>query len=166
MAKNEKNFVSYYNEFKNKIFAYFFYRVGFDRKLAEDLTSEVFLKAFKNFGDFNEDKPFQPWIFTISRNHLINHYKSARRETSLAEVEGFLACADEGFEEKHELERVMRIIRQMEDRDREVLLLRFSDGLNNSEIAGLLKKEEGAVRTQISRSLNKLRQILNGQQYA
>ena len=48
----------------------------------------------------------------------------------------------------------------MEDSVREVLLLRFVDGLTNTEIAGLLGKEEGAVRTQISRCLSKLREKL------
>ncbi|MDP2709267.1 MAG: RNA polymerase sigma factor [bacterium] len=163
MIKKKDCFVFYYNEFKHKIYAYFLYRVGFDQKLAEDLTSEVFLKAFKNFEDFEDGKPFQPWIFTISRNHLINHYKASKRETSLTEMEGFLKCADHDFESKHELARVMGIISDMEEKDKEVLLLRFSSGLSNTEIADLLEKEEGAIRTRISRSLSKLRRILNKQ---
>ncbi len=161
MIKKKPNFVFYYNQFKDKIYAYFLYRIGFDRKLAEDLTSEVFLKALKKFDDFDGDKPFQPWIFTISRNHLINHYKSAKRETALTEVENFLPCHDNRAEERYELERVMKIIDGMEEGDREVLLLRYVQGLDNGEIAAVLEKEEGAIRTRISRSLTKLRELLN-----
>ncbi len=161
MATKQESFVSYYNQFKDKIYAYFLYRVGFDIKLAEDLTSEAFLKALKKFDDFDSEKPFQPWIFAISHNHLVNHYKSAKREIPLDEIAGFVKCAGVKFEAKFELERVMGIINQMEEGDREILLLRFAQGLNNMEIAEILDKEEGAVRTQISRSLVKLREVLN-----
>lgn len=160
MAKNKASFIFYYNQFKNKIYAYFLYRVNFDKKLAEDLTSEVFLKALKSFAGFNGDKPFQPWIFTISRNHLINYYKSCKREVALETVENFLPYTDNSAVERYELEQVMRVINRMEAGDREILLLRYAQGLNNSEIAELLNKEEGAVRTQFSRSLAKLREIL------
>lgn len=161
MAKKRESFISYYNQFKDKIYAYFLYRVGFDIKLAEDLTSEAFLKAFKKFEDFDLDKPFQPWIFAISHNHLVNHYKASKREVPLDEIEGLAKSAGVKYEEKFELERVMKIINQMEESDKEVLLLRYVQGLDNSEIAEVLEKEEGAVRTQISRSLFKLRQIIN-----
>lgn len=160
MAKKPDSFVGYYNQFKNKIYAYFLYRVGFDVKLAEDLTSEAFLKAFKKYDDFDEEKPFQPWIYTICRNHLINHYKLSKREVSLDGIEGLAKYADARAEEKFELERVADLINQMDDTDKEVLQLRFAQELTNPEIACLLEKEEGAVRTQISRSLAKLRELL------
>ena len=160
MPKKQESFVAYYNQFKDKIYAYFLYRVGFDIKVAEDLTSEAFLKALKKFDDFDTEKPFQPWIFAISHNHLVNHYKSAKREVPLEEIQNFVKCAGVKIEEKFELERVMGIINQMKEGDKEILLLRFAQGLTNMEIADVLDKEEGAVRTQISRSLSKLREVL------
>lgn len=161
MANMPDSFVGYYNKFKNKIYAYFLYRVGFDVKLAEDLTSEAFLKAFKKYDGFDQEKPFQPWIYTICHNHLVNHYKLAKREVSLDGIEGMAKYTNARLEENFELERIMAIINQMDDTDREVLQLRFVQELSNSEIACLMEKEEGAVRTQISRSLAKLRQLLN-----
>lgn len=160
MARSKESFIFYYNQFKNKIYAYFLYRVNFDKKLAEDLTSEVFLKALKKFADFDGAKPFQPWIFKISHNHLVNYYKSAKREVALEVVENFLPYTDNSAVEKYELEKVMGIISRMEARDKEILLLRYAQGLDNAEIADLLDKEEGAVRTQFSRSLAKLREII------
>jgi len=161
MRKNQDNFIPYYNQFKNKIYNYFLYRVGFDKSLAEDLTSEVFVKALKSFDDFDESKKFQSWIYMIAHNHLVNHYKSDKHNVPLELVEDFLHYSDNGAEDRYELERVLKIISSMDLSDREVLRLKLVDELSNQEIADILAKEEGAIRTQISRSLNKLRNILN-----
>jgi len=161
MRKPKDSFIPYYNQFKDKIFNYFLYRVGFDKTMAEDLTSEVFIKAFKNFDQFDESKKFQSWIYMIAHNHLVNHYKSDKHEVSLELVEDFLQYLDKGAEEKYELERILKIISSMDKTDSEILQLKLVDELNNQEIADILEKEEGAIRTQISRSLSKLREILN-----
>lgn len=161
MKKPKDNFLPYYNQFKDKIYNYFLYRVGFDKALAEDLTSEVFIKALKSFIDFDENKKFQSWIYMIAHNHLVNHYKADNKIIPLEIVEDFLKYIDNSAEEKLELERVLKIIDSMEDADSEVIRFKFIDQLSNQEIADLLNKEEGTVRTQISRSLNKLREILN-----
>ncbi len=161
MSDHKDNFLGYYDKFKNKIFVYFLYRVNFNRELAEDLTSEVFLKALKNFDSFDETKSFQSWIFAIAHNHLVNHYRIAGRETQLFEEQYLTQVDTHKVEINYELELVMKIINQMEQSDREILLLRFVDELSNSEIAQLLAKEEGAIRTKMSRSLAKLRSMLD-----
>ena len=158
---NEKDcFVFYYNKYKDKIYSYFWFRVNFDQKTAEDLTSEVFIKALKNFEKFDVTRSFQAWIYAISRNHLINYYKASKRETSLAEAEGIVKLFHTQVDEKLELEEVIKVINSMEGNYKEIILLRFIEGLTNQEIAQLLGKEEGAVRTQISRSMSKLRELL------
>ena len=49
-------FIKYYLKYRDKIYNYFLYRLNFDREVAEDLTSEAFLRAFKKFADFDEKK--------------------------------------------------------------------------------------------------------------
>lgn len=155
-----QDFIDYYKQYKDKIYAYFLYRLSFDKKTAEDLTSEVFLKAFKHFKRFDQSRSFQSWIFAISRNHLINHYIRSKKETSLAEAEYLIYREDTKVSDILELERVIKILNSMEVRYKEALILRFIDGLSNSEIAEVLNKDEGAIRTQISRGLKELRKIL------
>lgn len=157
MAIKKTGFSANYRKYKDKIFNYFYYRLNFNRALAEDLTSEVFLKAFDKFSSFDQTRPFQAWIYAIARNHLLNHYRDAKSELEL-EAAGQLAGLDcERMQTSLECERVIGLIRQMEAHHREVLLLRFVDGLDNDEIASLLDKDNGAVRTQISRALKILR---------
>jgi len=162
MPKNAPaDFLSYYNRYKDKIYTFFWYRVGFNQTTAEDLTSEVFIKALKNFDKYDQDRPFQAWIYKIAQNHLINHYKVAYRETELIDNIQAPQRESEAIETKLELERVTAHINELTPYHREVLLLRFVDGLDNQEIAVILNKEEGAIRTQISRALEELRKRIN-----
>ncbi|MGE5425676.1 MAG: RNA polymerase sigma factor [Bacillota bacterium] len=162
MLKNRDNFLTHYNQFKDKIFNYFLYRTGFDRALAEDLTSEVFMKALKAYDGFDRNKPFQPWIFTIAHNHLINHYSQAAKATfPLDEFEDLMPEEDNHeVEIRYEVEQVMKAMESMSFSDQEVLKLKFIEQLDNQEITEILDKDEGAVRTQISRCLKRLRRIL------
>lgn len=160
MGAPPSSFISYYEQYKNKIFNYFLYRVNFNRTVAEDLTSEVFLKALDHFASFDQSKSFQAWIFTIAHNHLVNHYRVANRETELFDYQHFTQADTKRVEEQQELERVLQAIHTLDPSDRDILLLRFVDELSNAEIAELLAKDEGAVRTKMSRSLAKLRSII------
>lgn len=158
MQKNKKEkFLYYYGQYKDKIFNYFWYRVGFNRPIAEDLTSEVFLKALKSFTDYDERRPFQAWIYAVAKNHLLNFYRTANRETELSLAENFDSSELSKIENKLELEKIFTVINRLDGYYREVLVLRFADGFDNREIAEILGKDEGAVRTQISRALEELR---------
>ncbi len=161
MTESKSSFTGYYEQYKNKVFVYFLYRVNFNHTVAEDLTSEVFLKALKHFDGFDDTRSFQSWIFTIAHNHLVNHYRVAHRETELLEDQFVTKQEIDQVDQKQELDRVMSIINTMSDSDREILLLRFVNDFSNSEIAYLLEKDEGAIRTKMSRALSKLREILD-----
>lgn len=160
MAEPKNSFLGYYEQYKNKIFVYFFYRVNFNRAIAEDLTSEVFLKALDSFENFDQERSFQSWIFAIAHNHLVNYYRVSHRETELLENQFVSTVELDRIDSNQEVERIFAAINKMSDSDKEVLLLRFVDQLSNSEIATLLEKDEGAIRTKMSRSLAKLRDIL------
>ncbi len=159
--KKEKLFISNYNQYKNKIYTYFLYRVNFNEALAEDLTSEAFLKAYKSWESFDCERSFQSWIYAISHNHLLNHYRTVGREVSTEETNDIATEFKNNLEASIELERIITEIYKMDNYCREVLLLRFVDGLENKEIADLLAKDESAVRTQMSRALASLRDKLN-----
>ena len=152
-------FIGYYDKFKDKIFTYLLYRVNFNRTIAEDLTSEIFIKAYSSWDSYDSARPFQSWIYRIAHNHLVNYYRTCNREVDLD-------CAQNipsGFKEMMiglELETVMAEIEQLEPYHRDVLLMRFVSGLENNEIAEILGKDEGAVRTQISRALQAIRERL------
>jgi RNA polymerase sigma-70 factor, ECF subfamily len=155
--KKEQTFTKNYEVYKNKIYTYFLYRVNFSKEVAEDLTAEVFLKAFMNLESFDDSRPFQSWIYAISHNHLLNHYRSSNRTVELTAAYDVAVEFKKRLEASIDLEKIIDKIYELDDYYREILLLRFVDGLDNKEIATLLNKEEGAIRTQLSRALAELR---------
>jgi RNA polymerase sigma-70 factor, ECF subfamily len=157
MANRNKIFLQNYQQYKDKIYTYVWYRVNFDRDIAEDLTSEIFIKAFAGFGGFDLERPFQSWIYAIAKNHLMNYYRTANRETGLNEAADMQQDELGKIHVSMELKNVIGKIRELESYHREVLLLRYVDGFDNKEIAEILDKDEGTVRTQISRALSVLR---------
>lgn len=158
----ERNFLDYYNQYKDKIYNYFWYRLNFDQARAEDLTSEVFLKALANFERFDPAGSFQAWIYAIAKNHYSNYCRVAFRETSLDSADIIKVDHIGKINASLQLQQVIIAINKLDEYYKEVLLLRYVDGLSNSEIADLLNKEEGAVRTQVSRALAILRYKLTG----
>jgi len=82
---NKTVFEKYYREFLPKIYRFVYFRVGAKKEEAEELTSEIFLKALDAFDGFEEGKPFAPWIYQIAKNHLINHYRVAGRTVPMDE---------------------------------------------------------------------------------
>jgi len=134
--------------------------VNFNSTVAEDLTSDVFLKALANFESFDQSRTFNAWIYTIARNHLLNYYRTANREIELPNATDLNTDCRKQVELSLELSKIIEKIKELDSYYREVLLLRFVDGLDNKEMAEVLGKEEGAVRTQISRALNELRKKL------
>lgn len=157
MNKDEKLFLSYYQEFKDKIFNYIWYRVNHNRCLAEDLTSEIFIKALDKFDTFNKDRPFQSWIYKIAKNHLLNHYRSANREVDLSCARNVIDDCSESVELNIEAQDILDKINKLDTYQKDVLLMRYVDQLSNKEIAEILNKNEGAIRTQISRALASLK---------
>ncbi|PLX21671.1 hypothetical protein C0584_02020 [Candidatus Parcubacteria bacterium] len=156
--KNKKvKFSVYYSEYKNKIYTYLWYRVGFNESTAEDLTSEVFIKALKNFHTFDQYKSFQSWIYMIAKNHLINHYSKSGREVELDQANDKMVDERDAFDNKQKVIEIIGKINNLKKYHKDVLLMRFVDELDNNEIAEILNKDEGAVRTQISRALTELR---------
>jgi RNA polymerase sigma-70 factor, ECF subfamily len=149
-----KVFLKNYKIYKDKIYNYFWYRLDFNQAIAEDMTQEVFLKAFDKFDTFDRDKPFQSWIYMIAKNHLKNYYRVQGREVGYKDYESRLTTDTVTMIDiKMEWEQVLEKIKALPNKYSEVLLLRYVDGLSNDEISELLCVEKGAIRTRISRAL-------------
>lgn len=160
MSRDNKNFLANYNKYIDKIYTYIWYRVSFDRVVAEDLCSEIFLKAFKSYESFDETRSFQSWIYRVAKNHLSNHYRTRGREV---ELECALDLSVETLQKINtniESERIMREIEKLDNYSKEVVVMRYVDELDNKEIAEILGKEVNAVRVQLSRALGKLKEDL------
>jgi RNA polymerase sigma factor (sigma-70 family) len=148
-----KEFAQYYEAHKKAIFTYILYRVSFNRDL---------LKAFEYFHTFDKERPFKPWIYRIAHNHLINHFtaKKNQKMTSIDDIPEIPVDAkiNKQAQENMLMEKIEIILKDLPEAHQELLLLRYQNGLSHKEVAEIVGKEEGAVRTAISRALDTVRQ--------
>jgi RNA polymerase sigma-70 factor (ECF subfamily) len=152
-----------YDMHVDRIYRHVYYRVGNGHD-AEDLTQQVFLKAWQAIDRYRKTtSPFVAWLMTISHNMVVDFYRT-RKDRAYLEAEVLadgLASSPEGAAEANfEQQRLRRAILQLGGDEQQVVILRFLEGFEFAEIASLMKKREGNVRVILHRALAKLRSIL------
>jgi RNA polymerase sigma-70 factor (ECF subfamily) len=135
---------------------------------AEDLASEVFVKALRALDAYQETEvPMEVWLFKISRNIAIDHLrKKGRRPTVPLDESLPVASRDDpakDLERKQEIEQFNQAVRRLSEAQRQVLALRFGAEMTSEQVATVLGKSAGAVREMQSAAIKKLREILKGQ---
>ncbi len=160
---NKERLASLYEEYYDKIARYVYVRIG-DRTEAEDIASEVFLKALESLKKFEERGiPMQAWLFKIAHNLVVDHLRKVtkRRMVPIDTVEiKDDSDPETSVEIKMEFERVKESMKELTEEQREVLRLRFFGGLTSQEAGSLLNKSDGAVREMQRAALEKLRRLL------
>lgn len=152
--KDRAAFYPIYIQFVDRVYAYIFVRVG-SHPDAEDLTSEVFVRAIQHLNRYREKGSFLAWLLTIARNLTIDHYRSRERYwLDLEQVD--LPQQSEGIDSATQL--VLRRQLEMLDRDElELLVLRYTAGLTFSDMGQVVGKKEDAVRKAHDKVIEKLR---------
>jgi len=157
-----------YQMYVDRIYNYIYYKTGHSVD-AEDLTEQVFIKAWEAIRRFRfEGKPFAAWLFKVARNVVIDHYRTRKNNSDLSEV--ISAIAKEGDPEAFAQRRataqmLMTAIRRLTDEQQQVILLKFVDGMDNTEISATMGKKEGAIRALQYRALLALQRILQHEGY-
>ncbi|MDP2704541.1 MAG: sigma-70 family RNA polymerase sigma factor [bacterium] len=137
---------------------------------AEDLTHQVFLKAWKNIRKYKEQgHPFTSWLYRIAQNAVIDFYRTFRAHRDIDTLPEDMMSEHPRLEEQADasmrVEVVHSAIRKLDATSQDVLLMKFVNNLSNKEIAATLLKSEGAIRVIQHRALKQLRGILNKEEY-
>ena len=156
-------FAELYDTHVDSVYRYLLYRVR-DTSEAEDLTSEVFTRAFANVHRYRwQGKSFLAWLYTIARNAVTDR---RRRERPTVELDGAFGLAAEG-PTAHEqavlgeqIGKLRGAVKHLTSEQQQVLSLRFELNLSSREVARALGKNEGAIRALQFRALGRLRKIL------
>lgn len=149
----------------DSVYRFLYSRVG-DRQLAEDLTSETFLRGLRRIDSFAwQGRDMVAWFITIARNLVLDHAKSARTryETTTGEMwdaDEALAGVDESVIERDRAQRLMAALGQLKPEQAECLSLRFLHERNLAETAEILGRTEGAVKQLQLRAIKALREII------
>ncbi len=152
-----------YDQYIDRIYRFVYYRVS-DGPLAEDLTSRIFLKAWENLPSYRDrGLSFGTWLFSIARNSVIDHYRTAKTEQALEDAGAlmdFSADPEEVLTEALRAERLASALQTLTDEQREVLVLKFIEGYSTEEVAELMEKKPGAIRALQMRGLQALERVL------
>jgi RNA polymerase sigma-70 factor (ECF subfamily) len=157
-------FEALYLRYMNPIYRYFYFRVG-DALQAEDMTEEVFVKAWEALPRYkHKQQPFYGWLYRIAHNLLVDFY---RKRNPLPLSENMLALQRDKKElpegelrRKQEIEQLVWAVQQLSDIEQQVVLLRFVEGLPHREIASIIGKSLVASRVIQHRAIKALRTIL------
>ena len=165
VSRTERAFADAYRRYHKAIFRYFEKRVG-DPSTAEDLTGQVFLKAFAASTGFRGDASYKSWLFAIARNTLKNHRaEKARLLIPVAEIpEGPVEedVPTASALAREETRMLWDVVAGLPSAQQEVIRLRYIRELSIEEIARLMGKTAGAVRLLLHRSRSSLATRLKG----
>ena len=152
-------FVELYRKYYDAIFRYCAHRL-FERAVAEDVTSQVFLKVVEKFGSFTGDEQqFRNWLYKIATNAVNEYLRRKTRRDGLLKVacEQVSNSSEDRRAASEKLDRLREAMLALKPRYQAIITLRFFENLKATEIAEVLGSSPGTVRSQMARALAKLR---------
>lgn len=160
--KNPDNYLFLMQRYEPKLMRYIRGMSGMSKEDAEDVLQEIFIKTYRYLNDFDMNLKFSAWIYRIAHNEVINHYRRARARPQLVSIEDsgheFLNHLYSDFSAGGKVDKkllayeVGRILLGMDEKYREVLILKYLEDKNYREMADILKKSTGTIATLINRA--------------
>jgi RNA polymerase sigma-70 factor, ECF subfamily len=163
-AGDRNAFAQLYDQYMDAIYRFIYARVS-GKMVVEDLTSQVFLKAWENIASFQErGLPFRAWLYRIARNTVIDHYRTAKFHDSIellpTDEPALNVNAEDHLELHFEEEELVEAMEQLTEDQRQAIRLKFLEGLSTQEVADEMGKRKGAIRALQMRGLQTLSKIL------
>ncbi len=145
-------------EFYPYMYRFFYYRTR-TREDAEDLSSEVFVRVVQSIE--GQKGRFLPWLYRIARNILIDYYrkKGRSREISFHGLEPYVSGNEAGPGAGLSDDDIKRMSEDLTEEQKEVIILKFIEGLNNSDISQIMNKSVEAIKGLQFRALSRLRKV-------
>jgi RNA polymerase sigma-70 factor (ECF subfamily) len=158
-----------YDRYVDTVFRFIYFRVG-NRPLAEDLTSDTFLRALKRIGSFTwQGRDLGAWLVTIARNLVADHFKSGRYRLEVATGDVLESDREdrgpEGSPEAAVVDHITNVtlltaVKQLNPEQQECIVLRFLQGFSVAETAQAMGKNEGAIKALQYRAVRALARLL------
>lgn len=175
IKRDSGNFGILFDKYYKPIFNYILRRVA-DYDIARDIASETFIKAFLNINAFIWKKiSISSWLYRIATNEINLYYRKSRNypvslnklleESKFDQSESDYLTEKELFEKElhfhNEFLRVQKDLTKLDLKYQEVLSLKYFEKKTITEIADILNKKEGTIKSLLSRGINKLRELRN-----
>lgn len=149
-----------YQYYVDRIYRFCYFRTNQKKEDAEDLTADVFVKAWEKLATFRKGS-FQAWLYMIARNTIIDHYRSTHQQVQLhEEIPDEKESLVDMVATTLEVSRVKKCMKYLTDEQQEIIVLKYVEDVSQKEIAAIVGKSEEAVRALSSRAIGKLRELL------
>lgn len=171
IKRDPQAFSVLYDAYYMPIFAYVLRRLG-QYELARDVTAETFLKAFQKINAFQwRNIPVSTWLYRIATNEVNLYFRGSKyRPSSIEEANLYLpyeegietekAALEQAFKEHKEFTIIQQQLFKLDIKYQEVIALRFFEEKSIKQVAEILGKNEGTVKSLLSRGLEKLRSLV------
>jgi RNA polymerase sigma-70 factor, ECF subfamily len=164
---DESALVEIYNQCQAPVYRYVYYRVG-SAAVAEELTAEVFVRMVERLDSFRDlGRPILAWLYTIAHNLVIDQLRRQGR-IALLPLDDAMAAEEDGqphqvAEVREARSNLLAALQRLTEPQRQVILLKFMEARSNAEVAAILGKDEGSVKSLQHRALAALRRNLRRQ---
>lgn len=159
MLNKQRRYDSLVRALHADIFRYAFWLCG-DRQVAEDITQETFLRAWRSLDTLKDEHAAKAWLITILRRENARRFERKRFDYSDIDQEYLEDNTSMSKEEHAEQHLIRRQISQLEPEYRDPLLLQVIAGFSGDEIADLLNLNRNTVMTRLFRARNQLKEAL------
>jgi len=164
VVRQEQEFEEEFRHLYPRIYSYIATRTG-DPDVAQDLTAEVFARAWESWGQLTHREARVSWLFAIARNMVASHFRHAHRQ---AQMEGRLRLLVEAPSQEpeeavlalEEREGLREALAALSEREQEILRLRFEAELDSKQVGQILGLNDVHVRVITCRALAKLRRAM------
>ncbi len=155
-------FSNAYDEHADTLFRHCYFRVS-NREIALDLVQECFMKTWQHIEKGNDVRNIKAFLFTVINNLIIDHYRK-KKAISLDTLssDGFDPAGETGNEmvEEAEVARVIEVLEALPAQYRDVMVMRYVDGLPVKEIASHIGESENVVSVRLHRATKKVREMM------
>ncbi|GAP14443.1 RNA polymerase sigma factor, sigma-70 family [Longilinea arvoryzae] len=166
---DKEAFSALYERYVGRIYNYVLYRTGSPTD-AEDITARVFQRALRHIDHYHfQGVPFSAWLYRIAHNLVANWHRdnSRRQEVPLEDhIQWFVSGnhPESALENGQEMEGLLKAIRTLSPERQHLIVLKFVEHLSNVDIALIMGKSEGAIKSLYHRTLLALREVLEGKE--
>lgn len=164
MKNKQKQYTKIYDEYVSRIYRFVCLKVG-SIEIAEDITSQVFVKCWKRFKEGLKFDNESAYLFRVAKTEVADHYRKASKykiisTSSAQEIPSQEKSPEEEEDIKWQINKAQGLLAKLKDEYQDILILRYVDGYDIDEIALMLNKTEANVRVTAHRALKALRELM------
>ena len=165
--KDQDYFLCLMEKYQERLLRYIFRLTAATKEDAEDILQDVFIKVYKNLNGYDRKLKFSSWIYRITHNEVISNWRKvkARPDVINSEKTDFILekitanlDIEKDADDKILRENMFKVLYTLDPKYREVLILRYIEEKDYSEISDILRKPVGTVGTLLNRAKKKLKE--------